>query len=125
VKVTCEVCGAEFEGQRSTAKTCSDVCRQRKRRCEPNPAPVAGGEHPLVARTRLELQEAGKLDSVVGLHALRLAEKLTSTRDTGSATAAVSKEFRAVMAEALADVPRKADSVDELAQRRLQKASGA
>jgi hypothetical protein len=82
-------------------------------------------EVPLVAQTRRELDEAGKLDSVVGQQALRLAEKMCSGADTGSATAAVSKEFRAVMALALAHVTTKTDSLDELSQRRVLKAAGA
>jgi hypothetical protein len=91
----------------------------------PPAAPSRPLEPSLVTQTRRELEEAGKLESVVGQQALRLAEKMCSGFDTGSATAAVSKEFRAVMALALADVTKKADSLDELAQRRAQKAAGA
>lgn len=83
------------------------------------------GEHPLIVQTRRELTDADRLDTVVGQMAMRLAEKMAGNFDTGSALAAVSKELRAVMAEALADVGSKADSLDELAARRMQRASGA
>jgi hypothetical protein len=86
--------------------------------------PIPPKEPQLVSVTRRELEQAGKLDSVIGQQAMRLAEKLCSGFDTGSATAAVSKEFRAVMAEALADVKKQADGIDELMLRRMQKASG-
>lgn len=135
MRVRCSACSKPFEAQRSTARFCGATCRKRGNRdasatVEQAPAsltpvaPIPAKEPQLVTVTRRELEAAGKLDSVIGQQAMRLAEKLCSGFDTGSATAAVSKEFRAVMAEALADVAKKADDLDELAARRLQKASG-
>lgn len=81
--------------------------------------------HPLVVQTERELDAAGVRDSVLGQTALRLAEKLAGNFDTGSAMASLSREFRAVMAQALSDGTKKSDSIDELAARRMQRASGA
>jgi hypothetical protein len=51
-----------------------------------------------------------------------LAERLSaSTFDTGSAVAAVSRELRATMTAALADVPVANDPLDELRARRDRK----
>lgn len=137
MRVRCSACSKPFEAQRSTARFCGATCRKRGSRDAseslknaPEPAnlapvaPISPKEPPLVTVTRRELEEAEKLDTVIGQQAMRLAEKLCSGFDTGSATAAVSKEFRAVMAEALADVTKQADGIDELMARRLQRASG-
>lgn len=72
-----------------------------------------------------ELEAAGRLETVLGQQAVKLAERMCSQFDTGSATASVSRELRAVMDAALAGAPKAADSLDELANRRKLKASGA
>lgn len=132
MRKTCAVCPAEFEAKRAVAKYCSERCRKRAQR-------RPGGVHrevvpieqakpadwPIVEVTRRELEAAGRLDSVTGQQAMRLAERMCGQFDTGSAIAAISKELRAVMAEALADAPKVADSLDELAERRRRKAAGA
>jgi hypothetical protein len=134
MRVRCSVCSKPFDAQRSSAKFCGGTCRQRAARGSPVPkiVPEETAEnrekpviHPLIAATRRELEDAGKIDTVIGQQALRLAEKLTSPFDSGSAAAAVSKELGRVMAEALADVAKRSDSLDELAARRMQRASGA
>jgi hypothetical protein len=134
VKVSCSVCGELFEAQRYNAKTCSVTCRKRASRSS-GPAEVTAlpvGEspekpqtHPLVAQTERELDEAGVIGTVLGQTALRLAGKLAGNSDTGSAMASLSREFRTVMQQALSEGTKKTDSLDELAARRLQRASGA
>jgi hypothetical protein len=126
---------------------CSNKCRQRSARAAKNgesaPARVLqpvftpgspdigsddgeeGAIPPLVAATRRELEAAGVLDTVAGHLALELAAQVCAVRDTGSAKAAASKEFRSAYGEAMKDVATKADSLDELASRRLKRASGA
>jgi len=79
----------------------------------------------LADTVRDELRSAGQLNSALGAQAVRLAERMESPFDTGSAIAALSRELRAVMTEALQDASRAVDPLDELAQRRLQKAAGA
>lgn len=133
MRLRCSVCSETFEAKRSSAKYCGGTCRNRAMRGSPVPQIVTDEEaradservHALVARTTRELDEAGVLDSVMGQMALRLAEKLAGNNDTGSAMASLSKEFRAVMQQALGDGTKKSDSLDELAARRLQKVSGA
>lgn len=81
--------------------------------------------HPLVAQTTRELEEAGVVETFLGQTALRIAAKLAGESDTGSAMASLSREFRAVMQQALSEGTKKSDSLDELAARRMQRASGA
>jgi hypothetical protein len=79
----------------------------------------------LVAAIEAELEAAGRLDTALGRQALRLAQRMHSEFDTGSAIAALSRELRATMAEALKDATPVADPLDELAARRSRKAAGA
>jgi hypothetical protein len=81
-------------------------------------------DFPLVNAVKADLDAAGRLDTPLGQQAVRLAQRMCSPYDTGSALAAVSKELRSVMAEALKDVDAGGDALDELAERRLKRAAG-
>lgn len=78
----------------------------------------------MVAAVMAELVEAGRLDTVLGQQALTIAEKLGSLFDTGSSAAALSKELRALMAEAVKGAAVAADPLDELRARRAAKRAG-
>jgi hypothetical protein len=103
----CEVDGVEFEARRSTAKYCSDKCRQRARRGTKAAAAVArtstdeqaGG---LVEAVRKQLAEAGRLNTVDGQAALVLAKQATATGATG--VSALIKEMRQVLSAAMVGV---------------------
>lgn len=144
-KRACEACGKSLEGKSARAKFCGSVCRTRATRArkagrplapvvplEPEkPADVdeghlsAGRREPgLVTATRAELEKVGRLDSILGQQALILAHRVTSVMETGSAVSSLSKELRAVMAEALRGVSA-GDKIDELTRRRLEKRTGS
>jgi hypothetical protein len=129
MKVSCAACGKPFDAQRKTARYCGPACRKRKQRrgaaIETLPPPVEVPSGSLADTVRDELTSAGRLNTALGAQAVRLAERMESPFDTGSAIAALSRELRAVMTEALQDASRAVDPLDELAQRRLQKAAGA
>ncbi|SRR6266536_283575 len=128
MRVSCAACGKPFDAQRKTATYCGPACRKRKQRrgaVEALPSPVEVPSGSLADTVRDELRSAGQLNSALGAQAVRLAERMESPFDTGSAIAALSRELRAVMTEALQDASRAVDPLDELAQRRLQKAAGA
>lgn len=131
MKLSCGSCGKPFEAKRASARFCSAACRKRSSRKGqvvdlPLPAPEAAepseAAAELVRATEKDLRAAKKLDSVLGQQAMVLARKMGNLFDTGSATAAVSRELRAVMAEVLGDVKQPASPVnglrDELAARR-------
>lgn len=138
VESTCEVCGKAFQAKRN-ARICGPTCRKRasrktksalkpvpeRRKAPVVPIPSPPEELPLVEATRRELEAAGRLDTALGQAAMRLAGRMHSEFDTGSALAALSKELRAVMAETLKDATPHSDSLDELAARRAKKAAGA
>lgn len=123
----CAACGASLEGRRPQARTCSDRCRDRlKKRAArgsvvelpPRTAPEEA-ESPLVARLHVELVAADRLETAEGEHALFLARRLVAaTRDTGSAVASLSKEYRAARIEALKGAVTERSGLDELRARR-------
>lgn len=121
----CDSCGQVYEAKRPSSQFCGDRCRKRAQRA-PKPAnvtplPQQGGDGGLVAATREELEEAGRLDSVLGAHLLNLAGRLASTHDTAAGIASLSKEFRAVRAEVMAGVAKAADPIDQLREARERK----
>ncbi|GGV34133.1 hypothetical protein GCM10010182_67490 [Actinomadura cremea] len=133
---TCAHCGETFEARSARAKYCGSTCRARasekaKRggHAAPAAAPAPVAELPapstLAAAVRGELEAAERLGTFLGAQAVALAGRIDAGGDTGSAVAALSKELRAVMDAALAGAPKAADALDELANRRRRKASGA
>ena len=119
----CDVCGHPYEATRVSSGFCSGTCRKRNLRA-PRPrlaeTSPAAEDYALLAATRAELEAAGRLDSMLGQVALLLAERMCEF-DTGSGTAALSKELRAVMVAAVQGAPAAADPVDELRARRDRK----
>lgn len=146
MQATCQECDETFEAQRRTAEFCSPAhaARSRRRRQASARAPgsataaAAPAGKPtvresgngqdvslLVAATIDELVSAGRLGSALGQAALVLAAKASSSADTGSATAAVIRQWQATFERALAGAEDAEDPVDEIARRRALKASGA
>jgi hypothetical protein len=141
VKVSCQECPKLFEAKRRGALFCGPTCRKRssdrdiaaRKAGELAPVtpisqpetPIESTETGLVAETRRALEEADAVSSVHGQIALTLAAKLARAVDTGSAMASLAKQLSIAMTEALASGTKKADSLDELAARRMQRASGA
>jgi hypothetical protein len=131
---TCEVCPTEFEAKRAAAKYCSEKCKKRAQRRPggtraakvvtlPPAAPVSAGS--LAAATQAELDRAGRLASAVGQAALALARRIDASHgETGSALAALVREHRATLAEAVKDAEVAADPLDELRGRRERKLAG-
>lgn len=110
-EVVCEVCEDTFEAASPRAKVCGSTCRSRKRRkAKATPPAVSveqgdeGSRRPkpsgLEASVTRELTAAGVLETVEGQLAVQLARQMSAAGATG--ISGLSKEFRAVRAEALA-----------------------
>jgi hypothetical protein len=154
MKRACDGCGREYEARRVTSRYCGSTCRTRASRAgtsSPRPAPavaevVAAASAPATtaerpapfdpaavilsatARTIVELEEAGRLDTSLGQVAVLLAQRLdASYRDTGSAVATLARQHAAQMSAALANANREASPTekakDELARRRSQRSA--
>lgn len=124
---TCNACGKPYQAQRSTSKFCSSSCRARAAQGAPiaSATPIAEASGGLSAATERELRDAGRFDTILGQQALALARRIESPAETGASVASMSKEFRAVMAEALDGVNAAADPLDELRLRRDRRRSSA
>ena len=120
---SCDACGKGYEAQRSTSKYCSPSCRSRVSQGQVSVAPVPASSLASPAEvTERRLLEVGRLDTVAGQYALFLAQRIESAHD--SAVAALSKELRAVLAEALEGTAKAADPMDELKARRERSHAG-
>ena len=77
--------------------------------------------------TKAELEALGNLDSELGAIALKLAGRLDAAGEDepGSAMASLAKELRATMVAARQLGKPAADPVNELAERRRRRLSGA
>ena len=132
-EVTC-TCGKRFTAARANARYCSDKCRKRTKRSgadvvemptpDPTPDPAGGSAGPIETSAVRELTEAQRLDTSLGWTVVALARRLDRGHmETGSAYAALSKEFEAKRAAALrgaqaATAPQQLR--DELAARRAR-----
>ena len=113
----CVQCGKPFEAKRSTAKYDSASCRAR---ASQGAAPVVLPVLPLdegkdlgaVETTRAELTRFGRLDTPLGQHALFLAQRMVN--ESGSALAALSREWRATREAAIANAKVTEDPVEKL-----------
>ena len=131
----CDACGATFAARSVKARFCSDKCRSRARyRREVLGAPEAIAPKPKPKRTRkpkpvdsptgtlgaviAELTDAGRLDTSAGQAAVALATRIDQGAESSSGLAALTREMRAAMAEALANVAQAGDALDELRARR-------
>lgn len=138
MKKRCATCLKTFEAKRKTAKYCSDRCRVRASRrpkqsavperdavtTAPSVSDTGGGES-LTGAARSELEAAGRLQTAAARAVLALARRIdVNSTETGSSLAAMIREFRAAMADALKGAGEAADPVDELRARRDRKRAG-
>lgn len=118
----CDVCGQPYTAKRPSSRYCGDTCRQRARRAgisnEPPTVTLGGVDGPVAAATAAALEATGMLDSPIGQSTVALARRMDANADTGAGLASLSRELRAALAEALADVTVAADPLDELRARR-------
>ncbi|AYQ98227.1 hypothetical protein SEA_CHEWBACCA_1 [Mycobacterium phage Chewbacca] len=123
----CAVCGQAFEAKRPQAKYCGDTCRKRAQRGgiaqqkhqQAPPVSSAAPASGLIETVQAALEEAGRLNTIAGQHALELARRIVHAPGMNTGVAALSKQLQAVLAEALAgSTAVAADPVDELKARR-------
>ena len=131
----CDVCLKPYEAKRASSKYCSDGCRKRAQRAPVAPlaavvtalpSPPSGDVGSLVAATTRELESADQIGSSLGQSCLLLARRLDSgSMDTGSSVAALVREYRATLAEAIASGRVAADPLDQIAAQRLARLARA
>lgn len=124
---SCEACGEPLPSSAHPKRRfCNDSCRKRRGSAKVVAFRAGGQAAGTVEQsTSAALEAAGRAGTPAGAAAMVLAVRIDLNADTGSAMAAMVKELRSTMADALAGVPEEPDKVDEIrAQRekRLQRA---
>jgi hypothetical protein len=136
MRKVCAVCGSGFETKSPAGKYCGERCKKRAQRgpkltvvelpvappsadasppakTDANPNSKDG---PVTAATRKELDEAGRLDTALGQAALFIAQRIdfVGLADTGSGVAALLKEHRTALAEAVKDAETDDDPIEAI-----------
>lgn len=140
MRITCAACSTDFNARSSRARFCSAKCRtdahyrrtklglpeaktpapKPKRTRKPKADSITGALGAVVA----ELTAAGRLDSSAGQAAVALARRIDDGAESSSGLAALTREMRAAMAEALSRVEASGDALDELLARREARRAG-
>lgn len=139
----CDACDQTYLAKRATSRYCSERCRKRALRARAAGPVVDLGapkkrksrdrkprldqptELAVAAATRTHLTGAGRMETPLGQAALVLAGRIDACRDTGSALASLTKEWRQTMAAATAGVKQADNPLDELRARREARRRGA
>ena len=145
--ITCASCSTDFDARSSRARFCSSKCRTQAhyRRTklgipetrDPKPAPKAPAKRrkaqvddsPIGTLGTLgaviaELTDAGRLNTSAGQAAVALASRIDAGAESSSGLAALTREMRAAMAEATANVAQAGDALDELRAKREARRAG-
>lgn len=127
MKRPCDSCGQSYEAKTARSRFCSTRCRVRASRgdvIDLSQRREVAQEGALETAARAELNTAGVLESFLAQDALRLARMVDAGKGTDAAVAALNRELRATMADALARAKRPDSPVtqmrDELAARRAR-----
>ena len=133
---SCARCARTFTAQRQVARFCSVACRNAaaaarakglpeakaapkpKRTRKAKPTPEADAPVGTLGAVLAELRGAGRLDSSAGQAAVALARRIDDGAESSAGLAALTRELRAAMAEALARAEAAGDALDELRARR-------
>ena len=144
--ITCATCSTDFDARSSRARFCSAKCRTaahyRRTKLgipearDPKPAPKAPakGRKPkaqaedfptgTLGAVIAELTAAGRLQTSAGQAAVALASRIDAGAESSSGLAALTREMRAAMAEATANVAQAGDALDELRAKREARRAG-
>lgn len=129
---TCVRCGKPFEAQRATAKYCGSSCRaMQSADGVASVSPIAEAsqglleDDPIVVQVVRELTASGRLETAKGQYALAAARRLAGSKyDGGTSYAALLRECRSCLDDALEGAAVSDDPMDELRLRRDAKRSG-
>jgi len=120
MRKVCVIDGTPFEAKRPSAKYCSERCKKRAQRRPSGvvglPAPKLDSSAPSLADATLRrLEVAGRVDSELGTAAMLAAARIDNSRtETSGGFAALMREYRATLAEAVKDAAHDDDALDEI-----------
>jgi hypothetical protein len=118
---SCIVCQKPLTTTNVRARYCSSTCRARRSKGlvtvtedGPQALPTVPDAPSVYAATRAELEDAGRLSTVLGAKVLALAARIDAGVDTGAALARLVQQHDTTMALALDGARSAADPVDHL-----------
>jgi hypothetical protein len=123
-------CGRSIAHKRHDAKYCCPAHKKAGQRGRLVSVPMdreEGGtgagtvDESVVEATRRELEAAGRLDTALGRATLKLAAQLDAGHDTGSSSAALARQFAAMLADATRGSEAEVTELDRLRMKRLER----
>lgn len=138
MEATCARCAQTFSTSSRRARFCSPKCRtqatrarakgetetmaipakSKPKRTRKPAAPEPDAPVGALGAVLAELRAAGRLDSSAGQAAVALARRIDDGAESSAGLAALTREMRAAMAEALSRAEATGDALDELRARR-------
>jgi hypothetical protein len=125
-RVRCKTCRKQFTRIKGSRRIYCETCRPPRTSSapitelhpptEPGPAPIG-----VLGAVKAQLDKREASDTAEAAIALHLATQLDAGGHTGSQTAALTRELRAALAEALKHASRVGDRLDELSERRASR----
>lgn len=126
---TCTKCGRSFRRERGSSRiNCFTCSPSRTKVTEPTSASSSSPDiaGPIEASVRSQLEAVGRAETVEGLVAVSVARDIDAGRVTPAQKPGVGQKLAALMAAATAGTaPPTQDALDELAQRRADRAASA
>jgi hypothetical protein len=138
METTCARCAQTFSAKSKRARFCSVKCRTQATRARAHGQPESISPKPTrspkskpadsptgtLGAVIAELTEAGRLNTSAGQAAVALASRIDAGAESSSGLAALTREMRAAMAEATANVAQAGDALDELRAKREARRAG-
>lgn len=114
----CDACGHLYTAQRATSRFCSSTCRARVARGQvPNPQTSTRVAGDITEAVRRELQAVDREATPLGQTAISLAMALDGVQAGASGIAALARELRATMTDAMAGATTGRTPLDDLRER--------
>ena len=135
----CDRCGQPFAPASKRARFCSVKCRTQATRARATGQPESIAKPKRTRKPKAqaadsltgtlgavvaELTAAGRLQTSAGQAAVALASRIDAGAESSSGLAALTREMRAAMAEATANVAQAGDALDELRAKREARRAG-
>jgi hypothetical protein len=135
----CDRCGQPFAPASKRARFCSVKCRTQATRARATGQPESIAKPKRARKPKAqaedfpagtlgaviaELTAAGRLQTSAGQAAVALASRIDAGAESSSGLAALTREMRAAMAEATANVAQAGDALDELRAKREARRAG-
>ncbi len=117
----CPKCSRRFKVSNQSRRQFCEPCRPPRLAAVPDLPPEQAGPGEVEVAVRAELVALDRVESVMGVLVLRLAQQLDRRDLTGGQASALARQIEVLVDSVRASVPPAEDFVDEMARRRRER----